>query len=142
FTATTTVTTQADLAVTKADTPDPVTAGNNLTYTISVTNNGPSDSQGVSVTDAIPANTTFVSFTAPAGFTITVPPGGPVTATGGTMAPAATAVSTRVVRATSPAPPAASSATRRTSAAPPPTRTRPTTRRRPRPRSTPRPTCP
>ncbi len=31
----------ADLAITKVDTPDPVIAGTNLTYTITVTNNGP-----------------------------------------------------------------------------------------------------
>lgn len=31
----------ADLSVTKEDTPDPVTPGSNLTYTITVTNNGP-----------------------------------------------------------------------------------------------------
>jgi len=60
-TATTTVQTSADLAVTKSDSPDPVIAGNNLTYTISFVNNGPSDAQTVMVTDAVPANTTFVS---------------------------------------------------------------------------------
>ena len=53
-TATTTVQTQADLAVTKTDSPDPVTAGNNLTYTINFTNNGPSNAQNVTVTDAVP----------------------------------------------------------------------------------------
>ncbi len=60
-TATTTVQTQADLAVTKSDSPDPVIAGNNLTYTINFANNGPSDAQTVTVTDAVPANATFVS---------------------------------------------------------------------------------
>src|SRR5262249_41328449 len=60
-TTTATVQTQADLAVTKSDSPDPVIAGNNLTYTINFVNNGPSDAQSVTVTDAVPADTTFVS---------------------------------------------------------------------------------
>src|SRR5262249_34709523 len=60
-TTTATVQTQADLAVTKSDSPDPVIAGNNITYTINFANNGPSDAQSVTVTDAVPANTTFVS---------------------------------------------------------------------------------
>src|SRR4030095_8417057 len=60
-TATTTVQTIANLKVTKTDSPDPVTAGNNLTYTINFANNGPSDAQTVTVTDAVPANATFVS---------------------------------------------------------------------------------
>ena len=41
--------------------PATVTAGNNLTYTITVTNNGLSDAQSVAVTDVVPAGTTFVS---------------------------------------------------------------------------------
>ncbi len=53
---------QADVSVAKSDSPDPVAPGNNLTYTIIVTNNGPSDAQVVSLSDPIPANTTFVSF--------------------------------------------------------------------------------
>src|SRR5262249_35356117 len=60
-TATTDVIVRADLAVTKSDSPDPVIAGNNLTYTINYINNGPSDAQTVTVTDAVPANATFVS---------------------------------------------------------------------------------
>src|SRR5262249_21406291 len=66
-TATTTVSTQADLSVTKTDSPDPVIAGNNITYTINFTNNGPSDAQTVTVADAVPANTTFVSATVTTG---------------------------------------------------------------------------
>src|SRR5262249_19700435 len=66
-TATTTVQTQADIAVTKSDSPDPVIAGNNITYTINFVNNGPSDAQTVTVTYAVPANTTFVSATVTTG---------------------------------------------------------------------------
>src|SRR5581483_2715632 len=51
----------ADLAVTKTAATDPVTAGNNETYTITVHNNGPSDAGAYTVTDAVPAGTTFVS---------------------------------------------------------------------------------
>ncbi len=53
----------ADLALTKADFPDPVTAGDNLTYTITVTNNGPDAATGVVVTDTLPSGVTFVSAT-------------------------------------------------------------------------------
>ena len=42
----------ADLSVTKADSPGPVTAGNPLTYTITVSNGGPSTATGVKVTDS------------------------------------------------------------------------------------------
>ncbi len=49
-----------DLAITKTDSPDPVTVGSNLTYTITVTNNGPFDATGVTMTDPLPAEVTFV----------------------------------------------------------------------------------
>jgi uncharacterized repeat protein (TIGR01451 family) len=51
----------ADLAITKTDSPDPVLAGNNLTYTITVTNSGPDDATNVTVTDPLPGEVTFVS---------------------------------------------------------------------------------
>ncbi|MBI1741721.1 DUF11 domain-containing protein [Candidatus Acetothermia bacterium] len=50
-----------DLAVTKTDSPDPVIAGNNLTYTLNVTNNGPDNAGGVIVTDTLPGGVTFIS---------------------------------------------------------------------------------
>ncbi|HEX7136737.1 MAG TPA: DUF11 domain-containing protein, partial [Vicinamibacterales bacterium] len=56
----TTVVAQADLAVTKSG-PNGVTAGQNIVYTVTVTNNGPSTATGVSVSDPTPANLTFAS---------------------------------------------------------------------------------
>ena len=52
---------QVDLSLTKTDSVDPVTAGNNLTYTLTATNAGPSVAHNVSITDAVPAGTSFVS---------------------------------------------------------------------------------
>jgi uncharacterized repeat protein (TIGR01451 family) len=51
----------ADLKVTATASPNPVAHGANLTYTLSVTNNGPDVSDGDTLTDVLPANTTFVS---------------------------------------------------------------------------------
>ena len=67
-TASTTVQARADLSITKGDSPDPVTAGQNLTYTVKVTNSGPSTASAVTVTDTLPAGVTFVSATPPVGF--------------------------------------------------------------------------
>ena len=72
-TASTTVNPAADLAVTKADAPDPVTAGQNLTYTITVKNNGPSAAANAALNYAVPVDTTFQSLTAPAGWSCTTP---------------------------------------------------------------------
>lgn len=70
-TETTTVGTSANLSVTKTDSPDPVTAGNNLTYTITVTNAGPSNAATVALADTLPAGTTFVSMPTPGGWSCT-----------------------------------------------------------------------
>jgi len=75
--------------VTKIDSPDPVAAGANLTYTIIVQNNGPDAATSVTLTDVVPTGTTFVSLTAPAGWTSTTPAvnaGGTVSATNPSMA--------------------------------------------------------
>ena len=53
--------TSADLEVANTDSPDPVTTGGSLTYRLVVTNNGPAAATNVTLTDALPANVTFVS---------------------------------------------------------------------------------
>ena len=75
-TATTTVAASADLSVIKTDSPDPVTAGSDLTYTITTTNAGPSIAATVTLDDPLPTGTTFVSLAAPAGWSCTTPPVG------------------------------------------------------------------
>lgn len=52
----TTVNTSADLALTIAATPNPVIAGNALSYQLTVTNTGPSVSRNVVLTDPIPSS--------------------------------------------------------------------------------------
>jgi uncharacterized repeat protein (TIGR01451 family) len=61
--------TQADLSVTNSGSPSPVTAGGNITYTQSVTNNGPATANAPVFTETLPSNTTAVSLTGPAGWT-------------------------------------------------------------------------
>jgi uncharacterized repeat protein (TIGR01451 family) len=51
----------ADLAVSKTDSPDPVGAGSNLTYTVTVTNIGPNTATSVMLADTLPTSVTFVS---------------------------------------------------------------------------------
>lgn len=51
----------ADLGLACSDSPDPVRVGNNLTYSISVTNRGPDSATNVVVTDVLPASVAFVS---------------------------------------------------------------------------------
>ena len=56
-----------DLALTKSDSPDPVTRGSNLTYTIKVENTGTNDAAGVTVTDDLPSQVDYVSSNSTAG---------------------------------------------------------------------------
>src|SRR6476646_11835981 len=52
---------QADLGITKSDKPDPATAGQDLTYKLKVTNNGPAGATNVEATDNLPNLIDFVS---------------------------------------------------------------------------------
>jgi len=58
-TVTTALNSEADLEISKIDSPDPATAGETLTYTLSVTNKGPSDASGVVISDTLPGGVTF-----------------------------------------------------------------------------------
>src|SRR6476620_9724983 len=58
---------EADLAITKTDSTDPVIAGNDLTYTVTVTNNGPDAATSITVTDNLPAESAFVSCSSTGG---------------------------------------------------------------------------
>jgi uncharacterized repeat protein (TIGR01451 family) len=68
----TTITPEVDVSIVKTDTPDPVVAGENLTYTLAVANGGPSNATDVAVSDPLPADTTFVSISA-TGWDCTTP---------------------------------------------------------------------
>jgi uncharacterized repeat protein (TIGR01451 family) len=60
----------ADLAVTKSG-PSQAAADSDVTYTVHVLNNGPDDSVQATLRDQVPAGTTFVSATRPAGWSCT-----------------------------------------------------------------------
>ena len=79
-----------DLVVTKSDSPDPVIGGQNLTYNLSVTNNGPVAATGAMLTDTLPAGTTFVS-ASPSQGTCSNPAPGTITCSLGALANGANA---------------------------------------------------
>jgi uncharacterized repeat protein (TIGR01451 family) len=86
---------EAELAITKSDAPDPVALGSNLTYTLTVTNNGPGASTGSTVSDTLPAGVAFVSATPSQGSCSET--GGTVTCDMGTLASGASATVAIVV---------------------------------------------
>lgn len=94
-TETTTLTPSADLVLTKTDSVDPVIAGNSLTYTLQVTNAGPSTATNVVVTDVLPTGVTFTSVTPSQGTASET--SGTVTANLGSLAPSTSATITIVV---------------------------------------------
>jgi len=75
---------RADVTVSKSDTPDPVAAGQNLTYIVTARNlaNGLSAADNVTITDTLPANLTFISVSPSAGSCSTAPAANSVTGPG------------------------------------------------------------
>ena len=65
--------TEADLITTNTAAPTSVAAGSNVTYTQSVTNNGPAAATGTTFTQTTPPNTNFQSITSPAGWACVKP---------------------------------------------------------------------
>jgi len=66
-TATTAVTAEADLSVSKVPTTPTATPGQTTSWTVTVVNNGPSTASTVTLTDTIPTGLSAVTFTGPAG---------------------------------------------------------------------------
>jgi uncharacterized repeat protein (TIGR01451 family) len=89
---------RADLALIKAGPPGRVPTGSNMTYTLTVPNNGPNPASGVTVTDQLPSSVTFVSATPSQGSCSES--GGVVTCNLGTMGNGATATVDIVVQPT------------------------------------------
>lgn len=90
----------ADVAVTKTG-PATVSAGSNITYTITIRNNGPNNAENVSLFDGLQSGSTFSSLVAPPGSTVNTPlPGnsGVITATVPVLASGATATFILAVR--------------------------------------------
>jgi len=61
------VTEQADLQIRKVANPDPATPGEDLNYTILVTNTGPSDADNVTISDTLPSDFTLALVTSSQG---------------------------------------------------------------------------
>jgi uncharacterized repeat protein (TIGR01451 family) len=86
-----------DLAVSKSVSPNPGQVGVNLSYRVTVTNNGPAAATNVSVVDNLPGGVNFVSSSATIG---SCSGAGPVTCAIGSLPANATAIVTIVVTPT------------------------------------------
>jgi conserved repeat domain/conserved repeat domain/conserved repeat domain len=99
------IATQSDFSMALAASPNPVNAGANLTWTMTVTNHGPSTGMIADASLPLPPSTTFVSVSAPPGWSCVAPPvatNGTVTCSlTGTLNVSATAVLTVVSNVTS-----------------------------------------
>ena len=67
------LTSDADLAVTNSDSPDPVSPGGTITYTQSIANNGPDAAPNATFSEILQSSVGFQSISAPAGFNCTTP---------------------------------------------------------------------
>lgn len=95
----TTVITRADLAAAVTGPAEPV-AGTDVTYPITVTNNGPSNATTPVLSASVATGTTFVSFAKPTGWTCTQPAvgaSGAISCSATTLAPTGTVSFTLVV---------------------------------------------
>ena len=93
--------TAPDLTVTKTDSPDPVSQGDQLTYTILASNIGNADETGITVTDTLPLGLTNISTTVSGGFTANVS-SNVINFTGGSLVAGANATLTIKGTVTSP----------------------------------------
>ncbi|MEH2347596.1 MAG: CARDB domain-containing protein [Nostoc sp.] len=75
---------QPDLTISQADSPDPVIVGNPLTYTLTVSNSGTANANGISVEYTLPSGIIFNGTTVANGFTASQS-GGVVTFSGGSI---------------------------------------------------------
>jgi uncharacterized repeat protein (TIGR01451 family)/uncharacterized delta-60 repeat protein len=94
---TTVIAATADLAIGMSDVPNPILVGNNLTYTITVTNLGPATATGVIVTNVLPPKAVFVS-----GGTYSTNGGGTVTVNLGSLGSGASTTANIVIQPTVP----------------------------------------
>ena len=78
-TTATTVEASADLAVSKSDNPDPVLAGEELTYDVTITNSGPSTAVDVMLADMLPDEVSFLGYIVSNGSGTCVPLDGSTT---------------------------------------------------------------
>jgi uncharacterized repeat protein (TIGR01451 family) len=88
----------SDLGITKSDSRDPAPTGRNLTYALTVSNNGPDTASAAQVTDSLPPTVTFVSATPSQGSCNES--GGTVSCSLGTIANGASAAIDIVVKPT------------------------------------------
>jgi uncharacterized repeat protein (TIGR01451 family) len=95
----------ANLSTTNADAPDPAVQGATITYTQTITNNGPDAAVNAALTETLPASITFQSIVAPAGFTCTTPAvgsSGAITCTIASLASGVTGTFTLVTNVVAP----------------------------------------
>ncbi len=86
----------ADLALTQSGSADPVTAGETLTYTLTVTNGGPDEYRGVTVLDELPGTVGLVSAVPSQGACAVRPCGGLACSLGALAAGASATVTIEV----------------------------------------------
>src|SRR3954469_23552008 len=93
----------ANLAVTNSDAPDPVNSGGTITYTQTITNNGPDAAANANITESIGSGVTFQLIAAPGGWSCTTPAiggTGAISCSIASLANAATSSFTVVVKVT------------------------------------------